>query len=335
MKGLFVSLLLSGLCQAVRVYLHPDPSLPPRLSTNHAGAVLSSHLGLERFEDAVPAFFGEQEVMVGAGLGTGLLLTISEEDVHDVVPHALKKSSFSVSSVNPDSLSSIIPSYLDRAHHVYSHVYENSASSRLVASIKDFLDGDYAPDRFAAFDLSALSTLKHTLGADDESVVAAYTALHSTLVSLLARPDVKLALVSVPTPGAGLARRQQPPQSPLPPSLPGSEPIDSISTCYSSADVCGNATSACSGHGTCTGASKAGRTCFVCACSTTKDAKGRRENWAGRACERKDVSGPFVLLAGTTVALLLLVGGSVALLGAVGSDKLPSVLIGGVAHSNH
>ena len=77
MKGLFVSLLLSGLCQAVRVYLHPGPSLPPRLSASRAGATLASHLNLERFEDVT--LFG-QELLVGAGLNTGLLLTISEED---------------------------------------------------------------------------------------------------------------------------------------------------------------------------------------------------------------------------------------------------------------
>lgn len=40
---------------------------------------------------------------------------------------------------------------------------------------------------------------------------------------------------------------------------------------------------------------------------------------------------PFVLLAGTVVALILLVGGSVALLSAIGSEELPSTLSGGVA----
>ena len=38
-------------------------------------------------------------------------------------------------------------------------------------------------------------------------------------------------------------------------------------------------------------ASKAGMTCFICACTATKDSMGRTENWAGEACERKDVSG--------------------------------------------
>ena len=42
---------------------------------------------------------------------------------------------------------------------------------------------------------------------------------------------------------------------------------------------------------------------------------------------------PFVLLAGTTVTLLLLVLGSVGLLSGVGGEKLPSTLTGGVGHS--
>ena len=83
MKGLFVSLLLTGLCQAVRVYLHPDPHVPPRLPAAKAGAVLSKHLDLERFEDATP-FIGEQELLFGGASGVGLLLTLDSEDAKGV-----------------------------------------------------------------------------------------------------------------------------------------------------------------------------------------------------------------------------------------------------------
>lgn len=45
-----------------------------------------------------------------------------------------------------------------------------------------------------------------------------------------------------------------------------------------------------------------------------------------------DVLGrPFVLLAGTVIALILLVAGSIGLLTAVGSQELPSTLTGAVA----
>ena len=75
----------------------------------------------------------------------------------------------------------------------------------------------------------------------------------------------------------------------------------------------------------------------MCACSSTQstDGRGRTKTtkWAGNACDRKDVSSEFVLLAGTAIGLILFVLGSVALLVAAGEQKLPSVLTGGVVAS--
>ncbi|EJF55817.1 hypothetical protein DICSQDRAFT_113841 [Dichomitus squalens LYAD-421 SS1] len=347
MKGLFIPLLLTGLTQAVRVYLHPGPHVPPRLHACTAGATLARHLDLERFEDAAPNF-REQGLFVGRGFGTGMLLTISEEDARAVIPHSLKKSTFSISPTpTADSLSVLIPTYIDRAHHVYSHVYEptipfaphesTAASLQVFADLKDFLEGDYPVDRFAAFDFTSLTaSLKAAPETDHEQVHEAHKVLREILKDLAERDDVKLAIVSVPSSHSHHSGRthghskRQPQQSPLPLPRPG-EPIAAISTCHASAETCGNATDACSGRGACVAATKAGKTCFVCACSATTDPKGRKEHWAGSACERQDVSGPFVLLAGTTITLLLLIGGSVALLSGVGEQQLPSTLTGGVA----
>ena len=230
-----------------------------------------------------------------------------------VIPHSLKKSTFSISPPpTTESLSALIPTYIDRAHHVYSHVYEPTvsftshdsaaASLQAFADLKDFLEGDYAADRFAAFDFSGLTaSLKDTMGADHEQVHEAHKALREILKDLTKRDDIKPAVVSIPSPhshshhhkhGHGHGKRQ-PQQSPLPLPRPG-EPIEAISTCHASADTCGNATDSCSGHGQCVAASKAGKTCFVCACSVTTDLKGRKEHWAGSACERRDVSGCVV-----------------------------------------
>ncbi|KAI0645846.1 hypothetical protein C8Q79DRAFT_910847 [Trametes meyenii] len=357
MKGLFVSLLLTGLCQAVNVYLHPAPTVPSHLSLKQAGAVLSKHLSLERFEDAT-VYPGEQELFVGEGPKTGLLLTVSKEHAKDVIPSAFKSTFHLRSHPSQDSLSSLVSTYADRAHHVYSHVFEAQGHSyeapgrildtfsipaeattdavEELYSLMHFLNGDDLPaDRFGAFDLTRLEELRETFGKKSEQYRTAVEAVKTVLERILENPDFKLALVAVPAPSSAHGKRQ-PPQSPFPPPLPRpAEPIDSISTCYISSEVCGNATSSCSGHGECVQASKAGKTCFVCACSATKDAKGRKELWAGNSCERKDVSGPFVLIAGTVVTLLLLVGGSVGLLTAVGEQKLPSTLTGGVSSNAH
>jgi hypothetical protein len=154
--------------------------------------------------------------------------------------------------------------------------------------------------------------------------------MRAVLESALSKPNINLALLTF-SPSKTLHRRQaQPPQqSPLPPPSPiPQQPIGGVSTCFTSVDICTNSTNSCSGRGDCLQASKAGKTCFVCTCSKTTD-KGKTQTWVGDACERKDISGPFVLLAGSTVALILLIAGSLSLLAGIGSEKLPSTLTGG------
>jgi len=49
--------------------------------------------------------------------------------------------------------------------------------------------------------------------------------------------------------------------------------------------------------------------------------------WAGQSCERQDISGPFVLLSGTVIVIIVLFIGSVSLLYSVGDQPLPSTLL--------
>lgn len=132
-------------------------------------------------------------------------------------------------------------------------------------------------------------------------------------------------------------RQQQPPQSPLPPNqnktLPPQEPLFSTSTCFSTLDTCTTSTNSCSGHGSCTNATRTikgeQKTCFVCACVPSISESGRKEVWVGTSCEKKDVSGPFVLLAGTTIAMLIITIGTIRLLTSMGNEQLPGVLTAG------
>jgi len=339
------------------VYLNPSPSIGSSLPPKSASAALSRHLGLEYFEslgdDSELHDSFQQAAFVGQGTGSALLLSIAEEDAADAIPSSMKES-FSLSSEpSSASLSSLVSSYLDRARHAYSHIFSqstlpgsvpriidifsvpSSASQQFLSemtTLVDFLESDDIPtDKFAALELRGLSALASEHGRDSEQYRMASETIRSFIDSAIEKRDLKLALVTVPPAVLEQKRQIQPPQSPLPPPIAGpAQPIDAVATCYTTAAACGNSTSGCSGHGECVQATKAGRTCYVCTCSATKDARGRTEHWAGNACERKDVSGPFVLLTGTVIALILLVGGSVALLSGVGDHELPSTLTGGV-----
>ncbi|OCH87859.1 hypothetical protein OBBRIDRAFT_795766 [Obba rivulosa] len=358
MKALSVCLFLASLSQAVQLYLHPAPSLPAKLSPRQANAALARHLGLEAFErigsdEELYYALAQQESFVGRGNGNALLLSMGEDDAAGVIPLPLSQS---WSFEQPLRIySSLIPSYLDRARHAFSHVFSQAAKPTGTPRILDifsvpspatesflsemtalveFLEDESAGDKFAALELRGISAIAAQYGRTSDQYRLASDTIRGILSGAVARPDIKLALVTTSAAAFQRAMKRQdvlqPPQSPLP--QPSPMPVEPISggACYTSADACANATDTCSGHGECMQASKAGRTCFVCACSATTDEKGRTEHWAGAACERRDVSGPFVLLAGTTVGLILLIGGSVALLSAMGGQELPSTLTGGV-----
>ncbi|EMD33726.1 hypothetical protein CERSUDRAFT_87059 [Gelatoporia subvermispora B] len=362
MKAFSVCLLLAGLSQAVQLYFNPEPYLPTKLSPGQANAALARHLGLESFErigndEELYSALAQQEPFVGRGHENALLLSLSEDDAADIIPPSLSPS---LSFQQPLRIySSLIPTYLERARHAYSHVYAQfskpvgtprildifsvpspatEAFLSEMTALVEFLEDESTTDKFAALELRGLSAIAVQYGRASEQYRIASETIRGVLQSTLARPDIKLALMTAPRAAFERATSkrqdvlQQPPQSPLPQPTPAPMPAEPISggVCYTTADVCANATDSCSGHGECAQASKAGRTCFVCACSATINEKGQTENWAGAACERKDVSGPFVLLTGTVVALILLIGGSIALLSGIGEQDLPSTLTGGV-----
>lgn len=127
-----------------------------------------------------------------------------------------------------------------------------------------------------------------------------------------------------------------------------------IPACFTSYDACMSGTSDCSGHGECaakwTGSSSSksksksasaraedgGRdACYTCRClhTTEKDSRGRDSlfRWGGAACQKIDVSTPFWLFAGVTLALVGTVAFSISLLFSVGEQKLPGVIGAGVS----
>ncbi|PWN53675.1 hypothetical protein IE53DRAFT_383804 [Violaceomyces palustris] len=112
-----------------------------------------------------------------------------------------------------------------------------------------------------------------------------------------------------------------------------SRKVDLHKSCFTSEKDLLDATSGCSGHGKGIQTSKGGRKCWKCSCTKTyldqtKKGGKRVQNWAGLACEKKDVSSPFVLFATTVLVLVSVAVGSVLYLFYEGTNELPGTLAG-------
>lgn len=156
-----------------------------------------------------------------------------------------------------------------------------------MSTLLDFVESSSTSGKFGAFELKGLAEIQRGFGSGSEQYRVAADSLRALIESAIAKRSINLAVL---THAPSSREKREPQQSPIPSPLPN-QPISSISTCHSSQEICEDETSSCSGHGGCVEVSKAGRACFICACSATKDSMGRTENWAGEACERKDISG--------------------------------------------
>lgn len=126
----------------------------------------------------------------------------------------------------------------------------------------------------------------------------------------------------------------------LPTELRASVPSTLMPVCYASNSSCVDATNNCSGHGYCYRkyASKheaVSSDCYACKCVDTvvrnKDGTIKRIQWGGPACQKRDVSTPFFLLAGIAVMIVVAVSSGIGMLFSVGQEELPSVIGAGVA----
>lgn len=126
----------------------------------------------------------------------------------------------------------------------------------------------------------------------------------------------------------------------IPTEIRASVPSTLMPVCYASNSSCVDATNNCSGHGRCyrkyaSNNEAAGSDCYACKCVDTvvkkKDGTIKRIQWGGSACEKRDVSTPFFLLAGITVVIMVAVGSGIGMLFSVGQEELPSVIGAGVA----
>lgn len=149
----------------------------------------------------------------------------------------------------------------------------------------------------------------------------------------------------------GLSSRQQQPEEPLSSpstasslSSPKVVPLQASTSplprgilplCHPTLQSCIATTNNCSGHGTAYKKSSGAIDCFACKCSKTvlTDDEGRVKTvyWGGPACQKKDISVPFFLLAGLSIALVGAVTWGIGLMASIGQEDLPSVIGAGVA----
>ncbi|KAF3184988.1 hypothetical protein TWF788_004817 [Orbilia oligospora] len=103
--------------------------------------------------------------------------------------------------------------------------------------------------------------------------------------------------------------------------------------CFENRDVCGNRTNNCNGRGNCI-KSTTQSNCWSCVCTPTVVKVGganKTTYWGGNACQKKDVSVPFVLFATFTIGMLLAIGWTINKMIDMGAEELPGELSAGVA----
>ncbi|KAJ5915343.1 hypothetical protein N7466_011276 [Penicillium verhagenii] len=112
--------------------------------------------------------------------------------------------------------------------------------------------------------------------------------------------------------------------------------------CYASNSTCTETTNNCSGHGYCylkygSGSDATAGNCYACRCQQTmvrkKDGTTQKVQWGGPACQKKDISSPFLLIAGVSVFAVIMVSTAIGMLFSMGQQELPSVIGAGVGGS--
>ncbi|KIJ56032.1 hypothetical protein M422DRAFT_23471 [Sphaerobolus stellatus SS14] len=325
-------LLPTAVLSSTQVYFYSNNDRSS-LSTS-----LSQQLALDAFDS--PRNYGE-EVPLGQPTGfvasgdseedlRALVLSIdSEEDILPVDIGGATPTRLADSDEEPTTL---LRRYTRAAANVYPKVWQSSTRDGqddiLLAteSILRHLKNEPSP-QFGGLHITGLKQIAERDGKTSDLYEQVVDNLRNILKTAVLS-NYKVAILTPSAPSTAKLSRRQPPQSPFPiPSVPATAPIFSTSTCFTSEEGCQNATSSCSSRGSCVGVTRAGKTCYVCACGKAPLKEGGNNvTWAGGMCEKLDISHEFTLLVGTVLFLIVIVMGSVGLLYSIGDIPLPGTL---------
>jgi hypothetical protein len=209
-----------------------------------------------------------------------------------------------------------------------------------------WVDGGFHIARSSA----ELATLLESL-ADAKKAITVYVSGSSSTTSK--HEQASFGTYSMPNTESPLKKREarRPAPAESPPEL-ASKPVESstsspltplagnLPSCFSTQTACESSTRNCTGHGKCykkfTDTSVSEKSsCWTCHCSATpsKSSEGKTITtyWGGPACQKKDISFQFWILALFSVAMVFLIGFAVGEVWGMGNEELPSVIGAGVS----
>ncbi|KFY01057.1 hypothetical protein V490_01096 [Pseudogymnoascus sp. VKM F-3557] len=176
---------------------------------------------------------------------------------------------------------------------------------------------------------------------------ATFLLMTSGQSNLIAHSRKPWGSYTLPVPDSDLRKRQQEvPMSDVVSSSssapsepqPTSKPIGRLPpVCYNTLESCKTSTQNCSGHGECfrkfgPAKGETGGSCFSCKCYGPGTNNGTSAGyWGGAACQKRDVSAQFWIIAGFSALLIGIVSYAIGMMFSIGSEKLPGVIGAGVA----
>jgi len=351
--------------QVANIYTF-DPQSPPRpqprsLSPVAARLVLAQRAGVEDFhradldqEDVIDAIndYGLRTPMFASGLAVKKAVILLEDEAS--IPSLQPYTSFSLDST--PSTKSTEGLFVDLAKQSDPNTFSSLSDDDVITLVqsKRYLSGSgnlfhlvHSPAEFEKLFLNLVNshkwsitamTIPKTVDNKDTTTWGSYELPNQQ--SLLKKRQNRI-------PEQIFSDAHEPVQSIQPLAASNNNTYNNttplrgiLPACYTTKEHCEKTTRNCTGHGSCSkkyrdpDSGSSGLDCYSCSCTATvvENENGKKTTkWGGPACQKKDISIEFWLIALFTVGLMFLVSFAVGTVWEMGSEELPSVIGAGVS----